>query len=74
MMSIARLKERHRNDNSHNILFSSRPNCGQPPDADPDGPVPASLCQIQPLFSSQNIFQNILDFRHIESLDTCMKR
>jgi hypothetical protein len=27
----------------------------------------------KPLFSSQNILQNILDFRHIESLDTCMK-
>jgi hypothetical protein len=26
-----------------------------------------------PLFSCQNILQNISDFRHIESLDTCMK-
>jgi hypothetical protein len=28
---------------------------------------------IKPLFNSQNIFQNILDSRHIKSLDICIK-
>jgi len=44
-MSIARLEERQRSGNSHNILFSSHPNCGQPPDGDSDGPCTSQPAQ-----------------------------